>query len=126
MDVALLIASTVAQAGPLSTFCEEPGQTFSLQARAELDQGPSQAAVQVLHDKELEDEVPDDGIKSNQLAIATELVQRLLHIYFGERPLQELIAASSAVRCESNGVGSLDATSSMSQSLVPLCLCLSG
>lgn len=99
MDVALLIASTVALAGPLSGFCEEPGLVFSLQARAGLHQGPSQAATRVLDDKKLEDEVPDDGIKSNQLAIATELVRRLLLVYFGKRRMAELTSPACAVGC---------------------------
>ena len=93
MDIALLIASTVARAGPLSGFCEEPGLVFSLQAKAEMHQGPSQAPVPVLVDNMLEDEVPDNGIQSNQRAIATELVRRLLLIYFGERPLKDNSAA---------------------------------
>ena len=58
---------------------------------------PALAPPPVLIDKKLEDEAPDDGIQSNQLAIATELVRRLLLIYFGE--LKLVHSRACAVGC---------------------------
>ena len=98
-DVVSLISSTLELAGPLSGFCEEPGLIFTLHAKADLRQGSPQATTTnpVAISERLEDVVPDDGIQRNQLAIATELLRRLLLIYYGERPLTEISLAACAV-----------------------------
>ena len=94
-----LISSTLELAGPLSGFCEEPGLIFTLHAKADLRQGSPQATTisPVPVGEKLEDEVPDDGIQRNQFAIATELLRRLLLIYYGERSLTEVSLAACAL-----------------------------
>ena len=122
MDLAALIAEAVTPAGPLAGFCEEPGLTFRLQAKASLTQAPSQETASVPLDQGLEDEIPDDGIQSNQLAIATELMRRLLLIYFGKRLLNK--PSLAALHCVGGWI-QVCLASGWDHLCQPLCQCFS-